>query len=496
MLISKKLEEYYMKLKYITIVLFALLLSSCNKFLDIRPTGMVIARTGEEYRALLIDKYSQIPQDRSKSDLRTDDANVDFSKATNSSDYKNWYFDIWTWTDYNRDELSKYFDWQGYYEVSYIANYIIEHQNEIEETSISEINQLVGESYMLRAYMHFLLVNLYAPSYTKCEPSATRGVPLQLKADITQVLRCSSVAQVYQQILSDIDMAEQYMNVEKWEKGYTYRFSKITANALRARVALYMGNWQLAYNEAIKVKEKYPDLEDLNTSTTMPNSYESVESILALEKEVGDFPISNGKKGFLWASDDLLKTYGFDPQTPGRVLDADYIDLRVLGGQLTRPTLTGKFFDCPYISVPRLFSLKPLGRDLNEYRCTFRAAEFYLIIAEAANELGNIAESKKNLKDLMIKRFDIDSYNSKVLLIDAMDKDALRTEIFAERRREFAFQGHRWFDLRRSTQPEIVRNYTEGTETKSFTLEQNDSRYTLRIPAEAVAANPELEIWP
>ncbi len=484
-----------MKLRYITILLVALLFSSCNKFLDIRPTGMIIARTGEDYRALLTDKYSLVPSDRSLTDLRTNDIKIDFSKSTNSSDYKKWYFDLWTWTDFNRDELSKYFDWQGYYEISYIANYIIEHKNEIEEASAAEINQLVGESYMLRAYMHFLLVNLYAPAYTKCNPTTTKGIPLQLRADIRDVLRCSSVAQVYSQIMQDIDAAEGYMTKEKWEKGYTYRFSKITANALRARVALYMGNWQLAFDEAQKVIAKYPDLEDLNTSTVMPNDYESVESILALEKEVVDFPISNDKKGFVWLSDDLLKNFGLDPSSLDlRTPVVEYIDLRLLSGQISRAQLKGKYFG--YDGGNKLFYLNPLGRDLNKYRCTFRAAEFYLIASEAANELDNSSDAKQYLKDLMIKRFNSESYERKAALIDAMDKDALRTEILNERRREFALQGHTWFDLRRTTQPEIEKEYTENGEVQTYTLEANDDRYTLRLPSEAVAANPELEIWP
>ena len=484
-----------MKLRYITILLVALLFSSCNKFLDIRPTGMIIARTGEDYRALLTDKYSLVPSDRSLTDLRTNDIKIDFSKSTNSSDYKKWYFDLWTWTDFNRDELSKYFDWQGYYEISYIANYIIEHKNEIEEASAAEINQLVGESYMLRAYMHFLLVNLYAPAYTKCNPTTTKGIPLQLRADIRDVLRCSSVAQVYSQIMQDIDAAEGYMTKEKWEKGYTYRFSKITANALRARVALYMGNWQLAFDEAQKVIAKYPDLEDLNTSTVMPNDYESVESILALEKEVVDFPISNDKKGFVWLSNDLLVNFGLDPSSLDlRTPVVEYIDLRLLSGQISRAQLKGKYFG--YDGGNKLFYLNPLGRDLNKYRCTFRAAEFYLIASEAANELDNSSDAKQYLKDLMIKRFNSESYDLKVSEIDAMDKDALRTEILNERRREFALQGHTWFDLRRTTQPEIEKEYTENGEVQTYTLEANDDRYTLRLPSEAVAANPELEIWP
>lgn len=38
--------------------------TSCDKFLDIRPTGKVIAETGDEYRALLTSEYKNFPEDR------------------------------------------------------------------------------------------------------------------------------------------------------------------------------------------------------------------------------------------------------------------------------------------------------------------------------------------------------------------------------------------------------------------------------------------------
>ena len=486
-----------MKIRYIAVILAAILFTGCNKFLDIRPTGMVIARTGEDYRALLTEKYLRVPCDRSRTDLRTNDVKVDFSTTTGLN-YYNYYFDMWSWNDYNKLENAEGCHWIDYYEVLYISNYIIEHKNEIEEASVDEINQLVGESYMMRAYMHFLLVNIYSPAYTKCNPSSSRGIPLQLRADIRDVLRCSSVEQVYRQIMEDIDMAEGYMNVEKWGEGYTYRFSKITANALRARVALYMGNWQLAFDEAKKVIAKYPDLVDLKSSSTMPNNYESVESILALEIEDSNFKVDKDGNGFVWLSDDMLELYGVDLSLTSfkdKKIVAEFIDLRILSGNFTRIGTNGKFYD--YDSGKYQFSLKPKGRNSNDYRCTFRASEFYLIASEAANELGNISEATQYLKELMKRRFESKSYDKKVQLIDAMSQDELRTEILNERHREFVLQGHNWFDLRRTTQPQLTKEYiVDGNILGTYVLEENDSRYTMPIPTAAVAANPELEIWP
>ena len=181
--------------KYITIILAALLFTGCDDFLDIRPTGMVIAETGEEYRALLTDVYSKIPEDRGLTTLRSDEMAAD---ATYMKDYDyESYFDIWNWNDNSRDAGTSSFGWRRYYHSCYIANYIIEHKGEITKATKQEIEQLVGECYMIRAYMHFLLVNLYAPAYTHCDPATTRGVPLSVKADVNAVLKCSSVQQVF-----------------------------------------------------------------------------------------------------------------------------------------------------------------------------------------------------------------------------------------------------------------------------------------------------------
>lgn len=62
-------------------------------------------------------------------------------------------------------------------------------------------------------------------------------------------------------------------------------------------------------------------------------------------------------------------------------------------------------------------------------------------------------------------------------------------EIQEERTKELAFEGHRWFDLRRTTRPRIEK-VIDG---KTYILEKDDARYTLRIPQAAIDANPELQ---
>lgn len=429
-------------------------LTACDDFLDITPTGMVIAQTGEEFRALLTGEYKNFAKDRYMTTVRTDEIVMDKKKS--SSTDQDAYLDLWRWQDDNPSETTSYFSWRTYYHTLYIANYVIEHREDITDATTMEINQMVGESYMLRAYTHFLLVNLYAEPYTHCSPSTTRGIPLQLEADVTAVLGCASVNSVYLQILKDIDEAEKYLNIETWEEGKSYRFNKISAQALRSRTYLYMGEWEKALAAAKVVLGSHNQLEDLNNSKhTLPNSYKSVENIVALE------------------------CFGSNLYTVINMPSPKFINIYRSGDQ--RRT---KYYKKETSSS---YTLKKGGSD--EFVCSFRTAEFYITAAESAARIGQLEEAIKYLTPLMEKRLNKSAYQKTEELIKEMTQEELIQEILDERARELAFEGHRWYDLRRTTQPTLTRDYDGIT----YTL--TPAQYTMRFPSEAVAANPELENW-
>ena len=124
----------------------------------------------------------------------------------------------------------------------------------------------------------------------------------------------------------------------------------------------------------------------------------------------------------------------------------------------------------------------------NQYAYSCRTGEIYLNAAEAALETVGIDEARFYLLKLMQSRYNDSYYQQRESAILAMEKDELIIEILEERRRELAFEGHRWFDLRRRERKQLTKTYLGET----FVLEENDSRYAIRIPSEAIAANPEL----
>ena len=429
---------------------FSMMFTSCDNFLDITPTGKVIASTGEEYRAMLTYEYKYFPKDRHMTTVRTDE--LKFSGSTASSDLDA-YLDLWLWKDENPSPTTSYFSWRSYYHAIYIANYIIEHQDEITEASAQTINQLVGEAYMMRAYCHFLLVNLYAEPYTHCTPATTRGVPMMLEADVNAIPGSSSVETIYNQVLSDISEAEKRLNVTKWDEGENYRFNTVSAQALRARTYLYMGRWQDALTAAKAVITAHGDLEDLTASSAvLPDNYKSVENIVALEQFSSN-----------------LSTVINQPS-------ADFIARYRTGDQRK-----SKFFKRATSTTWTL--LKSDGY------CSFRSAEAYLTAAEAAAQLNDLTGAIDYLKPLLQKRLNATAYSDALTLMTPMDQSQLLQEIYDERARELAFEGHRWYDLRRTTQPALTRTY--GGQTYTLT----PGKYTMRFPTEAVESNPEIERW-
>ena len=445
-----------MKIRNIWISLCAcsvLLFTGCDNYLDIPPTGSVIPTTAAEYRALLANAYFDVPTTRGLAAFRSDELTL----STESSYDMSSYGDIEQWNDAKPVQGTIPFHWGELYSVIFIANHIIENKDAITEGSADEVNQLAAEAYMLRGYMHFLLVNLYGQPYSKPGVLDSKSIPLKLNTDIEEISTRNTVREVYQSIASDIASATELMNVEAWELKYSYRFNKTSVQAFGSRLALYMEQWDDVLIASDKALQTAGALEDLTIpEANFPNHYESTETITALE-----YVFHSNYQTAVFASSTLLAAYD----------EAD--DLRL-----------SLYYDAPNEDG----NIVPLKGGNIAFRTTFRVAELYLNAAEAAARLGDDAKAKDYLLQLMAKRFTPAGFTAKKQAVDAMQGEALITEILNERFRELAFEGHRWFDLRRTTRPQIIKTLERGT----FTLAKDDARYTIPIPKDAISSNPGL----
>ncbi len=124
----------------------------------------------------------------------------------------------------------------------------------------------------------------------------------------------------------------------------------------------------------------------------------------------------------------------------------------------------------------------------NDFRVSFRTAELYFIKSEALLKLNRLDEAKEAILPVLKNRYTAEGYTSVQSQINGMNTNDFMNFILDERFREFAMEGHRWFDLRRADQKKIVHTVLG----KEYILQQNDPRYTIEYPMSAKKNNPNL----
>ena len=420
----------------------------CDRFLDIQPEGKIIPVTVEDYRKVLTSAYSKYPIHKSLVSLRTDELNVD----ENTSDFIA-YREIAMWKDSNNDQSTIEFPWVSFYSVVFYLNQIINEGSKT-MTDSPEKQQILAEAYALRAYVYFDMVNLYGKPYNAATASQDRGVPINLEIDLEQVLKPSSVQEVYDQVHADIKKAEQMMIEQKQASPINYRFSKVSLLAFQAKTALYQGDWNKALDYANQAMAIKGELSNLNTSSQAPNHFTSVESIMAL-----DNAFNSAVQNLSYASSDLITKYN---------------------------TTTDKRFGVYFQKNGSKYKIIKGGS--SDFRVSFRTAELYFIKSEALVKLNRLDEAKETLLKVLKNRYTPAGFTSIQAEVNGMNATEFMSFMMDERFREFALEGQRWFDLRRLNQKKIIHNIN-GQE---YILQQNDVRYTIEFPKSAKKNNPYL----
>ena len=158
--------------------------------------------------------------------------------------------------DYSRNIASSTteYTWELGYRVIGNCNKIIEIVQGLGNESTREQTIMMGENYYLRALSYFLLVNEFAQPYSN-NPTQNPGLPLKLTSDPNDLPQSrSTVAEVYDQVVLDLKDAITYLTLQQGEtpKSNIYA-TKEAAEALLARVYLYMENWDGAWEMANNV---------------------------------------------------------------------------------------------------------------------------------------------------------------------------------------------------------------------------------------------------
>ncbi|MNK22508.1 SusD family protein [compost metagenome] len=401
--------------------------------------------------------------------------------------------------------------------------------------SEADKGNLKAQALALRAYYYFNLVNMFGKPYNApgVDPATSPGVPLKLIMDIKDdFYKRNSVAEVYQQIEADLLEAASLFKTYPKEYG-PYKINETAVYTLLSRMYLYQEKWDQAIDYANKGLAKKSELTQLYSFGSVPvpgfpnvtgtTSYNNAAG--SSERRIYDPAISteviwayvplglNGGEGDFFKSAMIpnyslvrFPAYGVSPDlinlydTQGSTGDATYIgDLRPRLYFSVFTSITGVLPNGNPNYVPKYY-FGGMGYRGNSGMggggAGFRVAELYLNRAEANIRkfisTGNDALRLAALNDINTLRFSRYDTRQAYVPVNIVDKTDLLNFYKDERRREFPFDGHRWFDLRRYGMPSISHEYKGAGTSQIFTLAQGDARYTWPIPKATLDRNGSL----
>lgn len=362
----------------------------------------------------------------------------------------------WFWYDYLYDEKAfftssafrSYDLWNYYYTLISNANYIINARETMEGT-VDDVNYIMGNAYALRAYCYAYLGMIFARSYIGHEDRLC--VPIYTEPTIagTPGKARATNAEVFGQALSDINEAVSLLDGKT--RQHVSHFDQYSANGLKARIALYMGDYQAAHDAAVAALAGGASYE-FDPDYHFNDAFDS--SVLWGAEIIESQGTTNPQ--FLAHMDANAGSYGAD----ARKCCSTWLYARINQNDGRRnwwheeamPNSTETGLQQYKFQVADPSNLMSSADD----HIFMRAPEMQLIIAETACRLGNETEARQALTSLMSSRQPGYSCTNKTgTALGALTTDetgSLLEEIILQRRIELWGEYGRIYDIKRLRQ--------------------------------------------
>jgi len=511
------------KIYSISVITSLLFMASCSKdFLDVKPqqslltedvfNSMATSRAAVNGLYSMMQSYSYYGRDAMViPEVLSDNAT---RSVKSGNRYTGMNTVTHTATDANVSRM-----WSQMYQIVTNANAIIANEANIKKVATSleqeEAAQLVGEAYAVRALVYFDLMKFFARPLKFTADGSHLGVPLVIKpiVNITEVIypARNTAAEVYAQIDKDIASAIALLpqNGNVISNGvvsnglFKIRMNRFSTLALKARVAVYKSDWTAAADAANQViaSGRYA----LYTYGTMLQDFKtqnSAESLFEVANNTNDNP---GTDSYAY----LCSQQGYGEMLGTR----NSMNSKSTGTTLS--TFKGLYEAYSATDVRRGFvalgDRNSLGGETNvpiptkytnisnymENIKVMRLAEMYLIRGEANARLAvansNTSLLTTSLTDINLIRKNRDTASATkpfnaVLTgtppTGSISATAYLDSIIVERRKEFAFEGQRLFDLNR-TQTNFVKISSGGNATSrliQYTATTSSYYYRTLLP--------------
>lgn len=366
--------------------------------------------------------------------------------------------------------------WTSGYVVVYRANAILENLENLSEGDFR--NNIEGEAIGLRALAHLDMARVFT-KFPQHAGAGDLGIPYVTSTDVTQQPSRPSVQETYDKIIADLERAKTLVGAANG----TGRLSTTAINALLSRVYLYIGQYDQAATAAtaainaggvITARTNFADIwkDKLEQGINF--------KIRITEADGNAIGVQYSQTG----ASGVRSEYNVDYSLYQLYPDSD----------IRKSTY---FFIGPFAGKEFIHIAKYFGRETGSVNLVdaklIRWEEVYLTRAEAFAELGKDADALADLDAIRAERYENFVSGNET-------GQALKDAIALERRLELAFEGHRFFDLKRKGL--AISRSSFGDESNGggvslpvdvLEMPAGDPRFQLPIPQAELNANPNME---
>ena len=452
--------------KLTLVIVAALAFTSCKKQLELRPTDVIdetkAFRTVSDLRKGLNGVYSQIGAGLVNgiylASLPADETRV----STGENSGAGLFTFRWQYTPgaVGNDASG---DYLTFYRAIDRAHRVIDAMDQVTAangTEDAEKRRIMAELIAFRGIAHFELLKRWMPA--GYDPAAL-GVPIVMASDLLQKPARNNVGEVIARVEADLNTAFTSPEIPSAPSD-VYRLSKAAIVAYQARVALLKREWAKAItlaDQAITLSGK-----SVSPRADYANIWKDLTNNEVILKFNNNYGIAS-----LWRT--TAGTVDFEPSIKLKSQYSRTTDIRF-------PT----FFSSAGndTSIVNKYPGNASGPAINDLKA-IRISELLLIKAEANAELDQLPQAAEQVN--LIRRNRITGYTD----VAFSTRDEALTAVMNERYKELAYEGFRFFDLKRKSMP-VERLAVDVQSANWQTLPANNFRFAFAIPAAEIFANP------
>lgn len=481
-----------MKRKLFTIIFTSVFLTSCSKFLETAPDLRTELDSPTKIAELLTSAYPRgnyIPFTESASDNAGDKGMM--MSSNNPINMNPWMFkDV----EENDQDTPTYY-WYAAYKAIGAANHAleaIEKLNRPEETS-----SLKGEALLARAYAHHMLVILYSKDYDPETAGQEIGIPFVDKPEkkVLKKYERGTLKSVYDAIEKDLLEGIPLLDDNRY-KVKKYHFTTAAAHAFAARFYLFKHDFEKAVSHAnLALGEDLSRyLRPVNTTGFSSMEYSTLEQWYSSIDNPTNLLLAEAASS--WGRSIAANRFGFTMTLLGDLISGDNVTTGafaypIFGGtevslhlpkfreHFVRESLNAEY-GIPFNMIPLLTvdemilnraeayaRIKDFPKAINDLNTVISKKVYYSAdMPQYVPQVHNVSESKLNTY--------YGSTNTEENIIKA---------VLDFKRREFLFEGLRWFDIVRH---KIVITHRSYDEKETYTLGINSPMRMFQLPAEVI----------